>query len=290
MRYRRSAGYLLLLPVVALVAVFLLYPFCSAVYSSFFTQRLGIGALKYSGVRNYVTVLNDEYFQTSVVRSLVWAAGSMALQMTIPLGIALLLNRDFKGKIWIIGIILIPWITPPAGLAMIIKWLLEPQIGIVNVALRRIGLIRGSINFLGDPSIALPTLLVASTWQFMPFGILMLLSALSTIPQTTYDAMRVDGASGWQVFFRLQLPMVGSMIGFVFFLGFIWTFNKFDLIDITTSGGPLNATLIVPQLIFNKAFESFNASEAATMSSIVGVALIILGLIFFKFVHRPRDW
>jgi multiple sugar transport system permease protein len=281
---------LFLLPVTTLVVVFLLYPFGSAIYSSFFKQRLGIGELTFCGFKNYISVFTDSYFQTSVVRSMSWAAGNMALQMTIPLLLALLLNRDFRGKLIVLGIILIPWITPPAGLAMIVKWFLEPQIGIVNVGLRQLGLLKGSINFLGSPSLALPSLLLVSTWQFMPFGILLLLSALSTIPQSAYDAMRVDGANGVQIFFNLQLPIIGSMIGFVFFLGFIWTFNKFDLIDITTSGGPLNATMILPQLIYNKAFESFNTSEATTMSSVLGIFLFIIGVFFFKYVYKARNF
>ena len=279
-------GYLLLLPIVALVTIFLLYPFTVAIYSSFFKQRLGVGEMIFNGFQNYIDIFQDEYFLTSCTTTLVWTTGNMAIQMLIPLIIALLLNRNFIGKTIVLGIILLPWITPPAGLAMIIKWFLEPQIGIVNAVLRNIGLIHNSINFLGDPSLALPSLLVVSSWQFAPFGILMMLSALSTIPESCYEAMKVDGANHFQILIHLQMPLIGKMIGFVFFLGFVWTFNKFDLIDITTSGGPLNATLILPQLIYNKAFESFNTSSAATMSSIVGLFLIAVGILFFRFVFR----
>jgi multiple sugar transport system permease protein len=286
----QNIGYLFLLPAAILIALFILYPFATAIYKSFFAQRLGIGELTFCGFKNYISIFRDVDFRAAAKKSLVWAGMSMALQMTLPLLIALYINRDFRGKIFILAILLIPWIAPPAGLSMLVKWLLEPQLGIVNTALRKLGIVRQSVNFLGDPRLALPTLIVVTTWQFAPFGVLLLTATLSTIPPSMYDAMKADGANRWQIFARLQLPMIGSMIGFLFFVGFVWTFNKFDIIKIITGGGPAGSTQTLPLLIYTKAFESFNTSQAAAMSSIIGVGLGLLGFLFFKYMYQHRDW
>jgi multiple sugar transport system permease protein len=289
-KQNQPIGYLFLLPAALLIALFILYPFASAIYKSFFAQRLGIGELTFCGLKNYISIFKDVDFQRAVKKSFAWAGLSMCLQMTLPLVIALYINRDFKGKIFFLAVLLIPWIAPPAGLSMLVKWLLEPQLGIINKILRMLGVIHRSVNFLGDPQLALPTLVVVTTWQFAPFGVLLLTAALSTIPPSMYDAMKADGATKWQIFTYLQLPLIGSMIGFLFFVGFVWTFNKFDIIKIITGGGPAGSTQTLPLLIYTKAFESFNTSEAAAMSSVIGIGLALLGFLFFKYMYQQRDW
>ena len=170
------------------------------------------------------------------------------------------------------------------------KWILEPQLGWANRILFKIGLINQPINYLGSLTLALPTLLVISSWRFIPFGTLLLLAALQTIPSSSYDAMKVDGANSWQIFRHLIFPMIGSMIGFVFFLSFAWNFNTFGLIWITTKGGPVNSTNTLPVLIYRRAFRTFNMGESAAVATLIGILLIIIGSIFFKYLWKKEDF
>lgn len=242
--------------------------------------------MEYSGLKNFFSLFEDEVFRISLKNSLIWTIGSLALQLTIPLGLALLLNKEFKGGALVKTVILIPWITPVVGVAMMTRWILEPQLGLANRILLKIGLVHQSINFLGSPSYALFTLLIISSWQFIPFGTLLLLAALQTIPPDVYDAIKVDGANSWQTLRYLIFPMIGSMIGFVFFLAFVWNFNTFALIWMTTKGGPVNSTMTLPVLIYRRAFKAFNMGEAAAIATMIGLFLVVIGFFFFKYLWR----
>lgn len=279
-------GYLFLLPVSVFVAFFLIYPFLTAVRTSLYSTPFGFGDMEFSGLGNFFSLFQDEEFITSLKNSFVWTLGSVALQLSIPLGLAMLLNREFRGGMVAKSVMLIPWITPLVGIAMMTKWILEPQLGFANKILLQIGLIKQPINFLGSPTFALPSLLIISSWRFIPFGTLLLLAALQTIPRPTYDAMKVDGANSWQTFRFLIFPMIGSMIGFVFFLAFAWNFNTFGLIWITTKGGPVNSTNTLPVLIYRRAFRMFNMGESAAIATLIGIFLIAVGLVFFKYIWK----
>ncbi len=279
-------GYLCLFPILFLIAIFLIYPFIDAIKISFFSAKLGFGKMSYVGFKNYASLLEDEVFLKSIYNSLIWAVGNLLIQLSIPLAIALLLNRRFRGDALIKTLILTPWITPVVGVAMITKWMLEPQLGIVNKILVNIGLINNPINFLGSVNTALPTLILVNSWQFIPFGTILILAALQTIPPELYDAIKVDGASSWQTFRHLTFPMIGSMVGFVFFFGLVYNLNAFALIWITTKGGPVNATMILPVMIYQKAFMSLNAGQACAIATLMGILLIIIGFVFFKYLWR----
>lgn len=279
-------GYLFLLPVSFFVAFFLIYPFLIAIRTSLYFTAFGFGEMEFCGLENFFSLFQDEEFITGLKNSFVWTLGSVALQLSIPLGLAMLLNREFRGGMVAKSIMLIPWITPLVGIAMMTKWTLEPQLGFANKILLQIGLIKQPINFLGSPTFALPSLLIISSWRFIPFGTLLLLAALQTIPPSVYDAMKVDGANSWQTFRFLIFPMIGSMIGFVFFLAFAWNFNTFGLIWITTKGGPVNSTNTLPVLIYRRAFRIFNMGESAAVATLIGIFLIAVGFVFFKYIWK----
>ena len=256
---------------------------------SFFSAKFGFGEMSYAGLKNYISLFQDEVFLKSIYNSVIWTIGNVLLQLSIPLGIALLLNRKFKGATLSKTLILIPWITPVVGIAMITKWMLEPQLGIANRILFSLGWIDKPINFLGSMNNAFPTLLFINSWQFIPFGTILILAALQTISTELYDAVKIDGANSWQTFCYLIFPIIGSMIGFVFFFGLVYSLNSFALIWITTKGGPVNATMTLPVLIYQKAFMSFNAGEASAIATLMGALLIIIGFLFFKYLWKGKN-
>ena len=285
----QKIGYLFLLPLAAVVGIFLLYPFLNGFVLSFFSTKYGFGEMEFAGFKNYITILQDDLFFRALKNSLIWVLIGLLLNTIVPLLLALLFNRNFKGKSFAVAAMLIPWVTPVVGFAMMNKWLLEPELGVVNTILKNLGLIGTGINFLGSTSLALPTTILLNFWQFCPFGVLLVLSALSTIPEDQYDAMKVDGASKGQTFLHLILPSVGNMIGFLTFLGVVWTFSNYSLIYILTKGGPAYSTYTVPIMIYEKAFSESNIGQSVALASMVGVILIALGAVYLKLTYKKEE-
>ena len=288
MKNNQKIGYLFLLPIFILVCIFLLYPFLKGFSLSFFETKYGFGEMRFAGLKNYKTIFQDEHFFIALRNSMIWVVGVIVLNTIVPLFIAILLNREFLGKGIAMGLLLIPWLTPVVGAAMLSKWLLEPEIGVINGILHSLGMI-GSINFLGSPDTALITTIIVNFWQFCPFGVLLSLAALSTIPEELYEAMRVDGAGRWTILKRLIMPLTGKIVGFLGFLGFVWTFSNYSLIYMLTKGGPSFSTYTIPLMIYEKAFSEYNVGQSVTLASVVGFVLIGLGMIFFRFVYKSNE-
>lgn len=283
---QQNIGYVFLLPILLLILCVFVYPFISVFVLSFYSTKFGFGRMDFAGLKNYLTLFREPLFWTSVRNSFVWTVMSLAIQLTVPLIFALLLNQRFRGRTLVRSLMLIPWVTPTVVVAIMGRWMLEPTVGIVNRILIRLGLTPHPVNFLGSISGALPTLVFLNSWQFIPFGTLLILAALQTIPRELAEAARVDGAGSWRVFLHLTFPLLSPMIGFVAFLAFVWNFNSFGLIWLTTEGGPMNATMTVPVLIYRKAFRTFNMGEAAALSSMSGLVLATLGVLYFKFMWK----
>lgn len=278
----QKEGYLFLLPLVILVGIFLLYPFLKGMVLSCFATKYGFGDMEFSGFKNFIAVMKREEFQIAIKNSLVWVFVSVALNTTIPALIAIALNRDFWGKTVVFGVMLLSWITPVVGYSMMWKWLLEPELGIVNRLLMSIGLVEQPINFLGTTQLALPTCIILNFLQFCPFGVLLVTSALTVIPKEEYEAMSIDGAGFIEKMRYLIMPAIGSMIGFLTFLGIVWTFSNYSLIYILTKGGPSYSTYTVPMMIYEKAFSEFQVGQSLALATIMSVVLIAVGIIFFR--------
>lgn len=286
MKKKQAIGLCYLAPVLILIIVFFLYPSFSIIKTSFYQTRYGIH-FNFAGLKNYRIIFGDEVFHASLVNSLIWTISGLILQMTIPLGTALLLNQRFRGNTFARAAMLVPWITPGVIIAIMARWILEPELGMLNSILLKIGIIHDPINFLGSSTAALPTLIIAQTWQFIPFGTLLILAALQTISQSLYDAMKVDGATPLKIFRYLIVPKISPMIGFMLFLAFVWNFNVFDKIWLTTQGGPVNATMTLPVLVYKTAFKTFRLGQSSAVGTITVVGLIIVGIIYFKYMWKP---
>jgi multiple sugar transport system permease protein len=286
MNKKQATGLLYLAPVLILIIAFFLYPSISIIKTSFYQTRYGIN-FNFTGLKNYLVIFGDEVFHASLVNSLIWTVTGLILQLTIPLGTALLLNQRFGGNTFARATMLVPWITPSVIIAIMARWILEPELGMLNSILLRLGIVDDPINFLGSTTAALPTLIIAQTWQFIPFGTLLILAALQTIPRALYDAMKVDGAKPLQLFRYLIVPKISPMIGFMVFLAFVWNFNVFDKIWLTTQGGPVNATMTLPVLVYKRAFKTFRMGQSSAVGTITVVGLIILGIIYFKYLWKP---
>lgn len=280
--------YLFSLPLVVLVLVVFAYPCVSNLIYSFYDVSFGGAESKFVGFKNFTYLLGSSFFWEAVGRSLYWTLGNLVIQLIIPLFLAILLNAKVKGIHLARSLIMLPWIVPSVAVAVCMRWMLLPRIGIINVFLASIGLMGKEIHFLGNSTTAMPTLIVLNSWKFLPFGTLMILAALQAIPVSVFEAAEVDGATGIQKFRFITLPLLTSMIWFVGFLAFAWNFNTFDLIWLTTQGGPGTATETLPVLIYRTAFKTFRLGEASAMAVFVTIFLIVLGLFYFSYL-TPKE-
>jgi len=286
---RKNIGYLLLLPLLILILVIFLYPLLSTVRYSLYDIPFGAKEGPFAGLQNYRIIFDEPVFWQGFKNSIIWALGNLALQLTIPFGIAIVLNHRLKGINFIRAIVLIPWIVPAVVVAICARWLLLPTLGPINYHLIKAGIITRRLNFLGSLQLALPTLISLNSWKFFPFGTLLILAALQTIPAELYEAARVDGANPWQCFTSITFPLVGRMVWFIGFLAFVWNYNIFDLIWLTTKGGPGNTTQTLPVLIYRRAFKTFRPGEASSIAVIVMIFLAAVGLVYFKLLSPKKE-
>jgi multiple sugar transport system permease protein len=273
----------------ALLIFVFAYPCISAFLLAFQDISFGEASGNYVGLKNFAGLLENQVFINSLTRSFVWAIGNLVIQLSIPMGIALLLNRRMKGINLARSLIMLPWIVPSVAIAICMRWMLLPRIGIINEFLLFAKIIQKPVHFLGNSSTAMPFLILLNSWKFMPFGTLLILAALQSIPESVFEAAAVDGARSFQQFRYITFPLLGSMIWFVGFLAFAWNFNTFDLIWLTTQGGPGNATQTLPVLIYRTAFKVFRLGEASAISVFIVFLLLIIGVLYLKLLAPKGD-
>ncbi len=286
--FRTRKQVLLLVPQIVLVAAMYAYPVVRTVVQSFYNVSFGSQHAQAVGLANYAGVFRDEAFWAASLSSLYWTAGNLVIQLTVPIFLALLLNEQFRGMNLARATFMLPWVVPTVAFAVCMRWMLLPKIGIVAEALSDTLFFGKQVHVLGNGGFAMPTLILLNSWKFLPFGTLMILAALQTIPREIYEAAMVDGAGPGTRFRHITFPLLGSMIWFVGFLAFSWNFNTFDLIWLMTQGGPGTATQTLPVLIYRTAFKTMRLGEASTISVIVAAVLAVIGFVYFLTL-KPRE-
>lgn len=274
----RRLGLLLVTPVMLLIAVVLLLPLFDAISTSFTNIRVPGGEYETVGFEQYTKLLADPSFRSSLVRTLVWVLANGVLQLVLALIAATALNNKFRGIHVVRAWIILPWVVPVAVIAILWRWMLDATSGGINWALQGIGLIDGPIIFLGDPNNAFPTLIAMNSWRFFPFLTVLLLAAMQTIPRSQFEAASMDGASAFRQFRTITFAHLRPILAILGLVGTLWAANIFDLIWMTTRGGPSDRTETMPLFIYETAFSSFNFSLAAAASAMFLIFLMVIAI------------
>jgi len=281
-RSEAIAGGLMVAPVLLWLAATILYPLGASVLLSFRDVRVIGSDGGFVGLGNYADVLGSARLWAALGRSLLWVAGNAVLQTLLALGTALLLNQRFRGvgavRVWVI----LSWIVPTIVVVIIWRWLLGTSGGVVNYALVSLGLTDRPIGFFAGPGSAMASLIVINSWRWFPFVAVMLLAGLQRIPADLYEAAAIDGAGPWQRFRRITWPLLQPTLLVLGVVGTLLSFNVFDIIWLTTAGGPSGATQTLPVLIYETAFKSYRLSQAAAMSVLVSLALMALAIVLTR--------
>ncbi len=281
-------GWLFVFPSVALLGLVFAYPIGRAFWLSLFTRNLGT-ALKpeFSGLENYSRMLIDGHFWQSLANTGVFTAASVTLEFLLGLGIALVLNQSFRGRGALRAIAILPWALPTALMGLVWAWIFNDQYGVWNDILLRLGLIKTGVNWLGEPTLAMLSVIAADVWKTTPFVSILLLAGLQSIPEDLYEAYSLDGATAWQSFQNITLPMLLPQILIALLFRFAQAFGAFDLIQVLTAGGPAGATETVSLYIYSTVMRYLDFGYGATLVVVtfLGLATVVaLGSFYLKFV------
>jgi multiple sugar transport system permease protein len=243
---------------------------------------------RFVGLRHYAALIASPEFWATTGRSVVFGAGSTLLQLVFGIGVAMALNKPFRGVALVRAMAFAGYLLPPIVIALSFRWMGLAQNGVFNDILLRLGIIGQPIAFFGDERYAMPSLIVIAAWQYTGFVALMVLARLQTIPDRLYEAARIDGAGPFRQFIDVTLPQIKGIIIVVLLLRFVWMFNKFDLIYIATRGGPGNSTQTLSLYIFDTAFTKYQLGTAAAIAVMLFLQLLVVAAVFF-YVTRHDD-
>ncbi|HKG74012.1 MAG TPA: sugar ABC transporter permease [Aestuariivirgaceae bacterium] len=285
---RAVLSVLFMLPAMSVLAVFLTYPLGLGIWMGFTDVRIGRPGV-FIGLENYFSLWDDEVFWLSVFNTLVYTIAATVAKFGLGLWLALLLNKAIPFKAFIRAIVLLPYIVPTVLSAIVFWWIYDPQFSIVSWSLHRLGLIDQFIDFLGVPWNARWSVIAANVWRGIPFVAICLLAGLQTISPSLYEAAALDGASSWQRFRYVTMPMLMPILAVVLTFSVLFTFTDFQLIYAITRGGPLNATHLMATLAFQRAIPGGDLGQGAAIATAM-IPFLIAATLFSYYGLQRRQW
>jgi len=280
--YNRIEPALFIGPAFLVLFIILIYPLGYSFWLSFheWTLRGFRQDIPWVGLSNYITLFSNPDFLSSLRITFTFVITAITLEFLLGMGLALLLNHDLKGKGIIRSVILLPMMCTNVVIGLTWRLLFNYEFGLVNYYLSTLGLDR--LEWLSKPAMAMPAVIIVDVWNTTSFVALLLLAGLQTLPDEPFEAARIDGASSWQTFFYLTLPLLRQTILVVMLWRLIDTFRIFDVIYLLTAGGPARATETVSIYVYRYGFQSFNLGLASSASYI----MILIMLVIAAFLAR----
>lgn len=274
-----------LLPVLVLFVVFRFVPAFGAIGMSFTDYKIS-GQWDFIGADNYQRLISDQVFMNSLKATLVFTLIYVPLTLIVALGTALLLNSVIWGRGLFRGALFLPYVTSFILAGLIWRWIYELD-GLINGVLAKLG--AGPVGFLEDTSLVLPSLAVVSVWKGFGYSMLILVAGLKAIPGSYLEAARVDGASSWQRFRLVTLPLLRPVLFFVLVIETIVSFQVFDTIYVMTGGGPVRASYTLVYALYDQGFRFFDFGYAATIGVAIFCIVLVISLIQRRFLDRESD-
>jgi len=285
---RNVLGLLFMLPAGALLLVFLTYPLGLGTWLGFTDTKIGRDGI-WVGLDNFRYLVGDSVAQLSLFNTLFYTGFASVAKFVLGLWLALLLNRNLPFKAMLRAAVLLPFIVPTALSAIAFWWLYDAQFSVISWTLTRLGLIHRYIDFLGDPWNARFSTVAANIWRGTPFIAICLLAGLQTIPPSLYEAAALDGATPWQRFRYVTLPLLTPIIAVVMTFSVLFTFTDFQLIYVLTRGGPLNATHLMATLSFQRAISGGSLGEGAALATLM-IPFLLTAILFSYYGLQRRAW
>jgi multiple sugar transport system permease protein len=285
---RNALGWAFMMPAAVLLLLFLTYPLALGTWLGFTDAKVGRDGV-WIGVENFAYLITDSVTQLALFNTLFYTVVASLFKFVLGLYLAILLNKNLPFKSFFRAVVLLPWIAPTALSAIAFWWIFDSQFSIISWTLMKMGLIDHYIDFLGNPWNARFSTIAANVWRGVPFVAISLLAGLQTISPSYYEASAIDGASPWQQFRYVTLPLLTPIIAVVMTFSVLFTFTDFQLIYVLTRGGPLNATHLMATLSFQRAISGGALGEGAALATLM-VPFLLGAIMFSYFGLQRRAW
>ena len=285
---RHFLGLLFMLPAGVLLLLFLTYPLGLGTWLGFTDTKVGRAGI-WVGLDNYKFLWGDEVTRLALFNTIFYTVVASVVKFVLGLWLATLLNRHIPFKSFFRAVVLLPFIVPTALSAIAFWWIYDAQFSIVSWVLVKMGIMNTYIDFLGQPWLARLSTIAANIWRGVPFVAICLLAGLQTISPSLYEAAALDGATPWQRFRYVTLPLLTPIIAVVMTFSVLFTFTDFQLIYVLTRGGPLNSTHLMATLSFQRAISGGSLGEGAAIATAM-VPFLLAAILFSYFGLQRRAW
>lgn len=283
-RMRRTLPFLLLAPSLLLLAGFTYWPILRVIWDSLHDKLHATGKTEYVGLANYAGLFSDEAFRQSVANNLVYAIGTVPLSIALALLFALALQHSGRVNSVLRAILLFPSMIPLVAAASLFFFIFLPGVGLLDYYLAKLGL--QGLRWIGDPDVALWSLIAITVWKNAGYYMLFYLAGLQTLPGEVLEAATIDGANGWQRLRHVIVPLLAPTTSFVLVIALINVLTQVDHVIVLTKGGPSNSTKLVLYYIFEQAHENFAYGKAAAASVLSAAFLLALSVVSLKTMER----
>ena len=283
-------AYLLVLPAAIVMFGVVVYPFFYNVVLSFSNMSLRhFQDWQLIGLRQYVKVFSEEIFYSVFFKTLVWTFVNVVFHVVIGVLLAVTLNRKLFGKAVIRTLLILPWAIPQVIVALTWRSMFNYEYGALNLAIGQY-LNMSPVQWLGKPLEAFSACIITNVWLGFPFMMTVALGGLQSIPHELYEAAGIDGATGWQRFWRITAPLLRPVMIPAISLGIIWTFNNVNIVWLVSNGGePSDQTHILVSYVYKAAFNLYRYGYAAALSMIIFLILLVFSLYFLKKTRAPES-
>mgnify|MGYP001501969582 CR=1 FL=1 len=280
-----NLAFLLLLPTLTLLGLFIAYPFLKGILLAVTDSRVGVEG-NYVGLDNFARLLKDPIFHAVVYNTFLYTAATTVFKLALGLWLAILLNREFKFKAFTRAFILLPFIVPTVLACFAWKWMFDPTFSVINWFLWKLGAISSSINWLGDGDLAMVSIIIVNIWRGVPFFAISLMAGLQTIAPDLQEAAAIDGAKPWQRFIYITWPLLLPVTMVVVLFSVIQTFADFQIVYVLTGGGPANATHLFATYAYQLGIGTGLLSQGAAVS--LAMFPLLFGIVIFQLMYIRR--
>jgi multiple sugar transport system permease protein len=267
-------------------------PFALAVVYAFSDIKVGSVGYHFVGLQNFKSILHSATFLRALYDSFIFTVGSQILVLVGSTLLALALEKKFRGRGLVRFLMLLPWVAPVSIGAIGWKWILDSLYSVINWVLVRIPILHmdkfNPPQWLGEPTLAMASVIVVHTWRLLPFSTVILLAGLSAIPKEIPEAAEIDGAGFWRKMFQINIPMLLPILNVALLFGIVFTFTDMTVVYILTRGGPYDTTQVVPSLAFFTGVLGGDLSEGAAISLFMVPILVIVACMMLRAANRSE--
>jgi multiple sugar transport system permease protein len=279
-------GFLWVGPAFLYLAVFVAYPFVMSIYLSMSNARVGSPEWQFVGLTNFRRLFADPVFWQTVRNSFVFTFGSEAIRLVIGLPLAFALNRSFRGKRIVQGVILIPFVIPIALSSLAWKWMFDSLYSVINWMLMSVHVIQYPWQWLGEPGLAMWSVIILNVWRGFPFSAIVLLAGLTAVPPELIEAAKIDGAGPLRRFHYVVVPIVRPILFVGLLYSIVFSFTDFSAVWLLTQGGPYNTTHVFGTYAYNVGINAGDIGMGAAITLFMFPILAVIVIAMLSFLRR----